>query len=70
MSRCYDLCCMECKKRLWVGQAGGGRDDAYLYANPEHIEALTKFLNDHYAHPLKFTTDSALDEEEGWEYVK
>ena len=55
MSRTYDLVCPETKKAIWVGQGD------YLYADPEKLAALAKWLHEHKDKPICFVdTESGL----------
>lgn len=63
MSRTYDIACTQCKKALWIGQAGGGRERGHIYSGEAAtMAALNEFLWDHADHPLIFTNDANLDD--------
>lgn len=63
MSRTQNIACKQCKKSLWIGQAGAGSDRGYIYSGQAHtMTALGEFLWDHIDHPLVFTEDSNLDD--------
>lgn len=68
MSRTYDIICTECKKALWIAQAGGGNPRGHIYKTPEALADLDKFLWDHEGHSLKFVNDQTLDCE-GYEEI-
>jgi len=59
MSRTYELICLDCKKRLWVGQGDSKRK--YLYTTEKHLENLNNFLFSHERHKIKFGDDEFLD---------
>ena len=62
MSRTYAIACTQCKKSLWIGQAGGGSDQVYLYLGDGKTDAaLEKFLSGHEGHPLVFKDEIFLD---------
>jgi hypothetical protein len=63
MSITYDIICVKCKKKLWIGQAG------IIYTGePKTMKKLRKFLYKHLNHPLIFTDDNTSYEfmEEGY----
>ena len=62
----YDLACMDCYKKLWVGQSTrrAGSCGFYSYAAYEDAAGdkhLDRFLAEHQGHELRFYND-ALDE--------
>lgn len=48
MSQTFELVCLECKERQWVGQSN------YIYTTRPEIEETAKFCHTHYGHMLKF----------------
>jgi len=58
MSTTFDIGCLDCRKRLWIGQ----RD--YVYSTPEHLQRLSSFLLEHKGHRLTVATEHmiALDD--------
>ena len=56
MSQTFELVCLECKERVWVGQS------AYLYTTHPEISETSAFLHKHYGHTLKFVdSETACD---------
>lgn len=50
MSNTFDIVCVKCKEKLWVGQG------QTLYFREEHtMEKFKEFLFEHQNHPLMFT---------------
>ena len=58
MSTTFDIGCLDCKKRLWIGQ----RD--YVYATPEHLSKLSTFLLGHKGHHLVVASENMEDLDE------
>lgn len=48
MSQTFELICIECNKRQWIGQS------KYIYTTSPEIEDTAEFLHLHYGHLLKF----------------
>lgn len=57
MSRTYEIGCVDCARRVWVGQKSAG-GEFYLYTD-ENISVTAAFLMAHRGHELEF-----LDTEE------
>ena len=67
MSKTYSLGCQQCRKHIWIAQAGGvGKT---LYSADQHaMEALKGFLFEHAGHPLVFG-DNCEGEMVDWEEI-
>ena len=53
MSRCYSIACTQCRKHIWIAQAGFSGYVLY-YGQPHTMKALRDFLFEHAKHPLVF----------------
>lgn len=53
MSETFYLVCHETKQRIWIGQ-GWETMTSFYTADPEVMERLQHFLNDHIGRPLEF----------------
>jgi hypothetical protein len=60
MSKCYDLVCDLCKVSLWIAQGPTGSSEhapLQVYNTAEHHQRLTRFLEQHRNHRLRFLYD-------------
>lgn len=51
MSVTFDIGCLDCKKKLWIGQR------EYIYSAPDKLQKLAGFLLDHKGHHLVVATE-------------
>lgn len=56
MSHTFSLVCHATRQRVWIGQGWGSMQSLYS-GNPETMDALMRFLNDHIGQPLEFLCD-------------
>lgn len=56
MSQTFSLVCPSTQKRIWLGQGWGEMTNLYS-GQPETMEALKRFLNDHIDKPVYFVCD-------------
>jgi hypothetical protein len=65
MSRTFNLACAQCKKSIWIGQAGSGEERGHIYTGDQAVmAALNEFLWDHVGHSLVFCDDTTLSDHE------
>jgi hypothetical protein len=58
MSVTFEIGCLDCKKKLWIGQA------AYIYNAQEKLDRFATFLLEHREHHLVVATEHMEDLEE------
>lgn len=63
MSVCYDLCCLTCRKSVYVYRSGAA--NWHMMKEPEDLQKLAAFLEEHTAgiHDVRLLSDQ---EWAGW----
>lgn len=62
MSDTLELCCLDCKEHLWIGQVRYGKSEsAYVYGNDEALRNLNTFVRRHVGHALKIVGAGGFD---------
>ncbi len=68
MSQTFSIGCQQCRKHLWIAQAGLGGYTLYT-DQPETMSALKDFLFEHIGHPLVFK-ENCESEMADWEEIE
>lgn len=63
MSQTLELCCLDCKEHLWIGQrrSAARPESAYVYFTDEAHQHLNAFVRRHVGHTLKLVDDEGFD---------
>lgn len=63
MSQTLELCCLDCKEHLWIGQrpSPAKPEQAYVYFTEEAQAHLNRFVRRHVGHQLKIVDPKEFD---------
>jgi hypothetical protein len=62
MSETYELACIPCKKKLWIGQSQNSNPPFCFYSGePDTMQSLKMFLWEHRGHSLIMDESQTLE---------
>lgn len=70
MSVTYDIICVKCKEKLWIGQGYTRDPDNSIYLdNKDVMETFSRFLFVHEKHTLRFVADDYYNWKGKWKDI-
>lgn len=70
MSQTLNICCLDCKEHLWIGQRRPGKPEtAYVYFTDEAQANLNRFVRRHVGHQVKIVDDNGFEELNAYDWA-